>query len=70
MSGNKKVNKYLIMSNIVFIISLTTVIIMNYKNYKGYVTSERNLTSTKDKLKSNDNKISELNKKIDTKDMR
>jgi|GEM_PF-3177329 len=68
MTGNKKVNKYLIISNIIFIISLTTVIIMNYKNYKGYVTSERNLTSTKDKLKSNDNKISELNKKIDTKD--
>ncbi|HEY8890176.1 MAG TPA: hypothetical protein VIM70_07950 [Clostridium sp.] len=68
MSGNKKVNKYLIMSNIVFIISLTTVIIMNYKNYKNYITSDKNLTSTKEKLKNNNNKISELNKKIDTKD--
>jgi len=68
MTGNKKVNKYLIISNIIFIISLTTVIIMNYKNYKNYITSDKNLTSTKDKLKNNDNKISELNKKIDTKD--
>ena len=68
MSGNKRVNKYLIISNIIFIISLTTVIIMNYKNYKNYITSDKNLTSTKDKLKNNDNKISELNKKIDTKD--
>jgi len=68
MSGNKRVNKYLIISNIIFIISLTTVIIMNYKNYKNYITSDKNLTSTKEKLKNNNNKISELNKKIDTKD--
>ena len=68
MTGNKKVNKYLIISNIIFIISLTTVIIMNYKNYKNYITSDKNLTSTKEKLKNNNNKISELNKKIDTKD--
>jgi len=64
----KRINKFLIISNIVFVISLTTVIIMNYKNYKNYITSDRNLTSTKEKLKSNDNKISELNEKINTKD--
>lgn len=68
MFDNKKANKYLIISNIIFIISLTTVIIMNYKNYKNYITSDKNLTSTKEKLKSNDNKINELNKKINTKD--
>jgi len=64
----KRINKLLIISNIVFVISLTTVIIMNYKNYKNYITSDKNLTSTKEKLKDNDNKISELNKKINTKD--
>ena len=65
---NKKVNKFLIISNIIFIISLTAVIIMNYKNYKNYISSEKNLISTKDKIKNNENIISELNKKINTKD--
>ncbi|WP_291636943.1 hypothetical protein [Clostridium sp.] len=65
---NKKVNKFLIISNIIFIISLTTVIIMNYKNYGNYISSEKNLISTKDKIKNNENIISELNKKINTKD--
>ena len=65
---NKKVNKFLIISNIIFIISLATVIIMNYKNYKNYISSEKKLISTKDKIKNNENLISELNKKINTKD--
>lgn len=65
---NKKINKFLIISNIIFIISLTTVIIMNYKNYKDYISSEKNLISTKDKIKNNENIIRELNKKITTKD--
>lgn len=65
---NKKVNKILIISNILLLIALTTTIITNYRNYKSYVSSEKNLTDTKDKLKNYDNKIIELNKKIDTKD--
>jgi len=65
MFDSKKVNK-LVVSNIIFIILLTTTIILNYKNYKNYTTSDKNLTTTKDKLKSNNNKIMELNKKIDT----
>ena len=65
---NKKVNKFLIISNIIFIISLATVVVMNYKNYKDYISSEKNLISTKDKIKNNENIISELNKKINTKD--
>jgi len=64
----KRIYKILIISNIVFAISLTTVIIMNYKNYKNYITSDKNLTSTKEKLKSDDNKINKLNEKINTKD--
>jgi len=64
----KRTYKILIISNIVFAISLATVIITNYKNYKNYITSDKNLTSTKEKLKNNDNKINELNKKINTKD--
>ncbi|MCB2309249.1 hypothetical protein LGL08_22210 [Clostridium estertheticum] len=64
----KRINKILIISNIVFIISLTTVINMNYKNYKNYITSEKNLATTKDKVKNYDTKIGELNKKINTKD--
>ncbi|MBZ9609889.1 hypothetical protein G9F73_019370 [Clostridium estertheticum] len=63
----KKINKFLIISNIVFIISLITVINMNYKNYKNYITSEKNLATTKDKVKNYDTKIGELNKKINTK---
>jgi len=66
MFDNKKVNKFLIISNIIFIISLTTVLITNYNNYKNYKISDKNLTTTKDKLKSNNNKIIELNKQIDT----
>ncbi|MBU3174412.1 hypothetical protein [Clostridium estertheticum] len=68
MFDNKKINKCLIISNIIFIIAVVTVLIMNYKNYNNYITSNRNLTSIKGELKSSDNKISELNKKIDTKD--
>ena len=66
--NNKRVNKFLIISNIIFIISLTTLIIINYKTYTSYILSEKNLTDTKNKLKNNDNNISELNKKINTKD--
>jgi len=64
----KRLYKILIISNIVFAISLATVLITNYKNYKNYITSDKNLTSTKEKLKNNDNKINELNKIINTKD--
>lgn len=39
------------------------MIIMNYKNYKNYATSERNLTITKSKL-NNNTQIVELNKKM------
>ena len=66
MFDNKKVNKYLIISNIIFTISLITVLIMNYKNYKNYITSDNTLTTAKDKLKNNNNKIVELNKEINT----
>ena len=65
---NEKVNKVLIISNIIFIILLTTIIIVNYKNYTSYIESQKDLTDTKEKLKNYDNKISELNKKIDAKD--
>ena len=40
------------------------MIIMNYKNYKNYATSERNLTITKSKLNNNNTQIVELNKKM------
>ena len=53
----------------IFIISLTTVIIMNYRNYKNYVSIEEKFISIKDKIKNNDNIISELNKKINTKEI-
>lgn len=65
---NKKVNKVLVISNIIFIMLLTTIIIVNYENYTSYITSQKNLTDTKDKLKNYDIKISELNKKINTND--
>lgn len=64
----KRINKFLIISNIVFVISLTTVITMNYKNYTNYKESEKNLATTKDKVKNYDTKIDEINKKINTKD--
>ena len=66
--NNKKVTKALIISNIIFVILLTTIIIVNYKNYNSYIGSQRDLIDTKDKLKNYENKISELNKKINTKD--
>jgi len=66
--NNKKVTKALIISNIIFVILLTTIIIVNYKNYNSYIGSQSDLTDTKDKLKNYDNKIRELNKKIDAKD--
>jgi hypothetical protein len=66
--NNKKVIKFLFISNIIFIISLTTIIILNYKNYTSYISSEKNLTESKNKLKNYDNKINELNKKINTKE--
>lgn len=65
---NEKVNKFLIISNTIFIILLTTIIIVNYKNYTSYIASQKDFTDTKYKLKNYDNKISELNKKINTKD--
>lgn len=66
---NKKVNKILIISNIIFIILLSTIIIVNYRNYTSYITSQKDLTDTKDKLKNYNNKISVLNKKINTRDI-
>lgn len=53
-----KNKKILIISNIFFAISLIVVINMNYKNHTDYITSEKNLATTK----------SELNKKINTKE--
>jgi len=66
---NKKVNKILIISNIIFIILLSTIIIVNYRNYTSYITSQKDLTDTKDKLRNYNNKISVLNKKINTRDI-
>lgn len=64
----KRINKFLIISNIVFVISLITVITTNYKNYTNYNESQKNLATTKDKVKNYDAKIDQLNKKINTKD--
>ena len=64
----KRINKILIISNIVFVILLIIVIAMNYKNYTNYIASEKKLAITKDKVKNYDVKIGELNKKINTKE--
>jgi len=48
--------KILIISNIIFAISLIIVTTMNYKNYNNYISSKNNLTTAK----------IELNKKINT----
>ena len=65
---NNKVNKILIISNILFIVFLLIMIFVNYKNFTNYITTNKNLTDTTVKLKIYSNKISALNKKINTKD--
>lgn len=55
---NKKINKLLIGSNAIFIILLLIIISINNKNYMNYITTDKNLATTK----------SELNKKINTKE--
>ena len=64
----KGINKILIISNVLILICLIIMIITNYTNYMKYITSNKNLTDTTITLKSYSDKISELNKKINTKD--
>lgn len=65
---SKKLNKILIVSNVVFLILLITISITNYKNYTSFITSENNLADTTNKVQKYKDKIDELNKKINTKD--
>lgn len=63
---NKKANKFLIIGDVIFSILLITMIITNYSNYKRLLASEKNLQIANNNLKNYKQKISELNKKINT----
>lgn len=65
---SKKLNKILIVSNLIFLILLVTVSITNYKNYASFIKSENDFTDATNKIESYKNKIDELNQKITNKD--